>query len=93
MNGEPNVIRVLVKYGAFVNTTNDEMESPLFSAVNSNNPHAVAELINLNADIKLKNNEGFTAFDLIKEIEDWIQNDIFVPKVKEILKGKFKNSI
>ncbi len=64
--GEPHAVRILLKYGAFVNIINNEMKSPLFNAVISNNPLAAASLIQYNADFKIRNSEGNTAFDLIK---------------------------
>jgi ankyrin repeat protein len=89
MTGDSFAIRILIKYGAFVNIINDEMISPLFNAVSVNNPEAAATLINFNADYKLRNADGQTAFDLIKDIEEWIKCDCFDIKMKRILKSKF----
>lgn len=86
-SGEPHAVRILLKYGAFVNTINDEMKSPLFNAVISNNPQAAAALISCKADYKIRNNEGNTAFDLIRDIGEWIKNDCFDSSTKEILKN------
>lgn len=87
--GDPIAIKLLIKFGAFVNITNDEMMSPLFNAVISNNPQAASFLIECNADYKIRNKDGQTAFDLIREIEEWIKSDCFDIKMKGILKSKF----
>ena len=84
---EPYAIRMLIKFGAFVNIINDEMRSPLFNAVSSNNPAAAAALINLNADYRMRNADGLTAFDLIREMDEWLKCECFDDKMKRILKS------
>ncbi len=64
------------------------MMSPLFNAVNANNPVAVSILIECNADYKIRNNDGHTAFDLIRDIDEWLKCDCFNIKMKGVLKSK-----
>ncbi len=85
ISGEPMAIRILLSFGAFVNIVNDEMKSPLFNAVISNNPLAAASLIEYNADYKIRNNEGQTAFDLIRDISEWMKMDCFDAATKQVL--------
>lgn len=87
-NAEPYALRILIKFGAFVNIINDEMMSPLFNAVTANNPLAASILIKANADYKIRNNDGQTAFDLIKDMSEWINCDFFDQKMKGVLKSK-----
>jgi len=86
--GDPRAIRLLIKFGAFVNIINDEMMSPLFNAVNANNPLAVSILIECNADYKIRNNDGQTAFDLIRNIDEWLKCECFDAKMKGVLKSE-----
>ena len=74
-----------------MNIINDEMMSPLFNTVLSNNPEATALLIKHNADYKIRNNDGQTAFDFIKDIDEWMKCGCFDTKMKGILKSKFKH--
>lgn len=87
INGEPHAVKILLQYGAFVNIINDEMRSPLFNAVISNNPLTASSLIQYNADYKIRNNEGHTAFDLIKDINEWIRNDCFDANTKDVIRS------
>ena len=86
--GDPIAIKLLIKFGAFVNIINDEMMSPLFNAVNANNSLAASILIECNADYKIRNNDGQTAFDLIRDIDEWQKCDCFDLKMRGILKSK-----
>ncbi len=65
------------------------MMSPLFNTVVANNPLAASILIKSNADYEIRNNDGLTAFDLIKEIDEWMNADCFDIKMKGILKTNF----
>ena len=56
-------------------------------SVKANNPMAAAALVELNADYKLADNQGMTAFDSIKDISEWIRSDIFDKGFKTILKS------
>ena len=92
MLGEPKALRVILAQGAYVNSFNDDMKTPLFFAVNSNNAEAAALLIKNNADLQAKNRDGQTAFDLIPDIEEWLKKDCFDDDVKALLKSKHLNS-
>jgi ankyrin repeat protein len=80
-------IRLLIQQGAYINAVNDDLKSPLFMSVKANNPMAAAALVELNADYKLADNQGMTAFDSIKDISEWIRSDIFDKGFKTILKS------
>ena len=67
------------------------MRSPLFNAVSSNNPAAAAALINLNADYRMRNSDGLTAFDLIREMDEWLKCECFDDKMKRVLKSRHLN--
>jgi hypothetical protein len=88
MTGEPSALRLLIKLGANVNALTDDNNSPLVMAVLANNQKAAAALIENGADVRFKNNEGLTAFDLIPDLEEWINNDCFDEDTKARLKGK-----
>ena len=85
-----DAIKILVDLGAYVNATNEDMRTPLFMSVKANNPLAAATLVQLNADYKLVDKQGMTAFDSIQDISDWIVSDIFDKNFKNILKSKQK---
>ena len=74
--------------GAHVDAVNDEMKTPLFMSVKANNPLAASTLIQLNADYKAMNDQGLTAFDFIKDIDEWIISGFFSGSIKAILKSK-----
>jgi ankyrin repeat protein len=82
-----DAIRLLIQQGAYINAVNDDLKSPLFMSVKANNPMAAAALVELNADYKLADNQGMTAFDSIKDISEWIRSDIFDKGFKTILKS------
>jgi len=82
-----DAIKLLIQQGAYINAVNDELKSPLFMSVKANNPMAAATLIELNADYKLADSQGMTAFDSIKDISEWIRSDIFDKTFKTILKS------
>jgi ankyrin repeat protein len=88
MTGEPNALRLLIKLGSNVNALTDDNNSPLVMAVLANNQKAAAALIENGADVRFKNNEGLAAFDLIPDLEEWINNDCFDEDTKARLKGK-----
>ena len=80
-------IKILVDRGAYINAINNDMQTPLFMSVKANNPIAASTLIQLNADYKLVDIQGMTAFDSIKDISSWIVSDIFDKNFKNILKS------
>jgi hypothetical protein len=88
MSGERNdVIQALIDKGAIVNSLNDEKKTPLFASVENNNPIAAATLLNNAADYKVISSRGYTAFDLIKDIDDWASSDFFDPHFQAIIKS------
>ena len=89
MTTEPEkVIKILIEHGAYVNVMNDRLQTPLFSAVTSNNIIAASTLLELEADTKIKDSEGYTAFDLIGDYDDWITSEFLNTDAKIILKSK-----
>ena len=83
-----DAIKLLVQLGAYINAVNDDLHSPLFMSVKANNPLAAATLIELNADYKLADNQGMTAFDSVKDISEWIRSEIFDKNFMSVLKSK-----
>ena len=89
MLGEPRALKVILSQGGQVNALNEAMQTPLFFAVASNNPLSAALLIKHNADLMAKDRNGLTAFDSIKDIEEWVKNRGFNEETREILKSRF----
>lgn len=83
------VIGILIENGAYVNTMNNYLQTPLFIAVKSNNIIGASSLLNYNADIYSRDINGQTAFDQIKEIEEWLKSDFFNKQQKQILKSSY----
>jgi ankyrin repeat protein len=77
MTGEPKSLKLLLTLGSNINAVNDDLNTPLFMAVLANNPKSVATLIEYGADVRHKNSEGLTAFDLISDLDEWIKYDCF----------------
>jgi ankyrin repeat protein len=91
MTGErTDVIQALLNQGTYVNALNNDNKSPLFFSIENNNPLSASVLLKNGADHSITNNSGQTAFELIKEIEDWTRCDFFDAHIKEILKSKLK---
>lgn len=82
------IIYILIKNGANVNSINNYLQTPLFLAVKSNNIIGASSLLDFNADIYSRDINGLTAFEQIKEIEEWLRSDIFNKDQKAILKSK-----
>ena len=72
-----------------VDAVNDEMKTPLFMSVKANNPLAASTLLQLNADYRAMNEQGLTAFDFIKDVDEWIISGFFSGNIKAILKSRF----
>ena len=88
MAGErDNVIQTLIDRGANVNALNSAHKTPLFAAVENNNPIAAATLLKNDADHELLNSKGLAAFDLIKDIDDWVRSEFFEPRFKEVIRA------
>lgn len=92
MSSEPTeAIKILIENGACVDSTNDEMQTPLFMSVQGNNPLAASTLLEHNANFRLRNSDGLTAFELVKDIDEWIKSDFFESNVKDVLKSYISN--
>jgi len=69
-----NVVRTLIKAGADVNTQDNTNRTPLMWAVKCLAYDACDELLDANADRTLKDNEGRSAMDYAKDVdEDFIE--------------------
>ncbi len=88
LKDQPKMVEVLVSNGALIDAVNEERKTPLFVAVQSNNPAAVASLLRHNANYKLKNSDGHNAFDLIKDASEWTNSDYFNEAEKQVLQSK-----
>jgi ankyrin repeat protein len=87
------VIRLLIEHGAQVNALNSESKTALFVSVEANNPLAASTLLSYNADHTIVSNHGTTAFENIKDIDEWVKLDMFGNEVKSVLESKlFSNS-
>lgn len=73
------VVETLIKYGADVNSREEKCETPLMYAVMNNDIDKVKILLEYNAEVRLKNNNGMTALDLASQ---WNYNEI-----KDLLKA------
>ena len=66
-NSNPEVIRLLVKYGADVDLSNEKGITPLmYASRNNSNPEVIAALLVCGADVKAKDKEGNTVLDYAK---------------------------
>jgi hypothetical protein len=88
MPGERNdVIQALIDRGAAVNGVNEEGKTPLFASVENNNPIAAATLLRNAADYLIANVRGYTAFDLLKDVDDWARSDFFDSHFQAVIKS------
>ena len=60
------MIRTLISKGANVNTTDKWGKTPLMDAVNQGQLDVVKLLVEADADIEMKSNEGQTALDIAR---------------------------
>jgi hypothetical protein len=67
----------LINNGSIIDAVNDEMKTPLFMAVHSNNHSGVATLLRNNADYKIRSYDGQNPFDLIKDASEWVNSGCF----------------
>ncbi|XP_066933260.1 uncharacterized protein [Clytia hemisphaerica] len=82
-----DVIEYLTSQQFDINVLNENAFTPLHFAVNSNNMKAAAVLIEKGGDLMLKDNNGNTPFDLVKNFEHWIAYPLFDETTKELLRG------
>lgn len=71
-----------------MNALNAEAKTPLFKSIEADNPLAASTLLNHNADYRIVSNYGTTAFEHIKEIDEWIKLGFFDPNVRNVLESK-----
>ncbi|XP_068129763.1 uncharacterized protein [Hyperolius riggenbachi] len=81
------ILKLLLSHGADVNLQNCDSITPLFNAVFTSNFHGASLLIDSGANLKHQDNEGLTAFDHIKNIDDWIESGIFSNDINEVLRA------
>nr|XP_026689433.1 uncharacterized protein LOC100182602 isoform X2 [Ciona intestinalis] len=81
MSGPPDVLGVLLEFGASFDLPNDEGESPLFDTMRHNNFQAASILIEKGADVRKKNMHGITALDLIHDFDEWISSTLFTDDI------------
>jgi len=72
------VLELLLSQGADVNALNDDRCTPLFFATRSNNYYGAKVLLDNGADLRLRNYQGITAFDVIADYDEWIESGCFV---------------
>jgi ankyrin repeat protein len=65
-NGEIQITRALVAFGADVNLRNDDGTTALMLAARNGNTLVVEMLLKAGADADLRNNRGFTSADLAR---------------------------
>ncbi|XP_061182605.1 uncharacterized protein LOC133190936 [Saccostrea echinata] len=87
LSGEADILELLLKYDASVDSINDEGETPLFFATKSNNQFAASTLIDRKTNYRHKNNMGQTAFDYIIDYDEWIECGYFDDEIKARLKA------
>lgn len=78
----------MIEHGAHVNALNSESKTALFVSVEANNPLAASTLLSYNADHTIVSNQGTTAFENIKDIDEWVKLDMFGNEVKSVLESK-----
>ncbi|XP_055998277.1 uncharacterized protein LOC125647533 isoform X2 [Ostrea edulis] len=87
LSGEADILELLLKYDASVDSVNDDGETPLFHATKSNNQFAASTLIDRKINYRHKNNMGQTAFDYIIDYDEWIECGYFDDEIKARLKA------
>eukprot|EP00794_Sanderia_malayensis_P010823 gene10823-11975_t len=82
-----DILPLLIQYGADVNAYNDDHFTPLFFATSKNNQHGAKFLLDNGADLRLRNYQGLTAFDLIQDYDEWIASGQFDDDILARLKA------
>ncbi|XP_035681437.1 uncharacterized protein LOC118419201 [Branchiostoma floridae] len=80
-------LQLLLSYGAEVDATNDLQETPLFTAVRANNHYAASLLINHGVNVRCVNLVGLTAFDQIRDFDEWLECSFFSDEIKARMKA------
>ncbi|XP_072257312.1 transient receptor potential cation channel subfamily A member 1-like [Pyxicephalus adspersus] len=81
------IMKLLLSFGAQVNLTNHDGITPVFNTVFASNFHGAKLLIDCGASLKHQDNEGLTAFDHVKNTDDWIECGIFSNEINELLRA------
>ncbi|XP_040200122.1 serine/threonine-protein phosphatase 6 regulatory ankyrin repeat subunit B-like [Rana temporaria] len=81
------IMKLLLSFGAQVNLTNHDGITPLFNTVFASNFHGARLLIDCGASLKHQDNEDQTAFDHVKNTEDWIECGIFSNEINDLLRA------
>ncbi|KAG8578197.1 hypothetical protein GDO81_010418 [Engystomops pustulosus] len=82
-----DIVKLLLSYKAEVNAVNKDLNTPLFTAIKSSNFHGAKLLMDYGANLDYQDREGLTAFDHIKNIDDWIASGIFSDDINELLRA------
>ncbi|GCB71563.1 hypothetical protein scyTo_0001618 [Scyliorhinus torazame] len=82
-----DLLILLLSNNAEVDILNSDHCTPLFFAVQASNYYGTSLLINHGADIKQKNNDGVSAFDLIQDYHEWIESGCFTKEIIALLKA------
>ncbi|CAF3574213.1 unnamed protein product, partial [Rotaria sordida] len=70
-------LKLLISLGFDPSVVNQSKETPLFVATRTNNIDAACVLIENGTDWRIKNIEGYTAFDYILDIDEWLASKKF----------------
>ncbi|CAF2762566.1 unnamed protein product [Rotaria sp. Silwood2] len=70
-------LKLLISLDFDPNTINQSKETPLFVAARTNNIDAACVLIENGIDWRIKNTQGYTAFDYIPDIDEWLASKKF----------------
>ncbi|XP_063783764.1 uncharacterized protein LOC134932872 isoform X2 [Pseudophryne corroboree] len=82
-----DIMKLLLSSGAEVDTVNNDCITPLFNAVHASNFHGARLLLDYGANLEHQDNGGLTAFDHIKNVDDWIACGIFSDEMNELLRA------
>ncbi|XP_059834383.1 putative ankyrin repeat protein RF_0381 isoform X1 [Hypanus sabinus] len=82
-----DLLMLLPANNAEVNTLNRDHSTPLFHAVQASNYYGTSLLIQHGVNTKKANNQGFRAFDLIQDYQEWIESGFFTNEITSLLKA------
>ncbi|XP_032894096.1 uncharacterized protein LOC116984113 [Amblyraja radiata] len=87
LKGDCNdLLMLLLLNNAEVNILNRGHSTPLCYAVQASNYYGASLLIQHGVNIKEKNNQGFSAFDLIQDYHEWIDSGLFTEEIISVFK-------
>ncbi|KAJ8299500.1 hypothetical protein KUTeg_023560 [Tegillarca granosa] len=87
MAGSSDILDLLLSYGAEVDAFNEDGNTPLFFATQSDNQYSASALIDHGANYRQKNHQGLTALDYIVDYDEWIDCGYFGDEIKARLKA------